>query len=166
MWEVFCKTVPEDGAQFETGNHLHRKPQKHCFSGFRVFIFYKLGSVVAEMAVDRSRVDKEPERQGWTPCVSVQTYVTWLRLLLWGFCPHFFPHISDGEQNLLDAGSVSCILKNIFPNHSCIYGGVINLADRCLLQVQNSQIIGSVQGCDGPRCAAQKKKETSRGVVN
>lgn len=66
-----------------------------------------------------------------------------------------FVHIFISRTDyLLDAGSIFHIFY-----HSCIYGGVINLADRCLLRRYKQPNNRVCSGCDGSRCAVQKKKD-------
>lgn len=44
-------------------------------------------------------------------------------------------------------------------SHSCIYGSVINLADRCLLRRYKQPNNRVCLGCDDSRCAVQKKTQ-------
>lgn len=74
-----------------------------------------------------------------------------------------FVHIFISRtEYLLDAGSISHIF-----HHSCIYGSVINLADRCLLRRYKQPNNRVCSGCDGSRCSVlkEKKKKTSRCLL-
>lgn len=66
-----------------------------------------------------------------------------------------FVHIFISRTDyLLDAGSIFHIFY-----HSCIYSDVINLADRCLLRRYKQPNNRVCSGCDGSRCAVQKKDQ-------
>lgn len=90
----------------------------------------------------------------WAYSVNMQTHTTRIHLLF-GICSHFY--ISDR----LSAGR-----REHFPlllkkkkSHSCIYGSVINLADRCLLRRYKQPNNRVCLGCDDSRCAVQKKPQ-------
>lgn len=66
-----------------------------------------------------------------------------------------FVHIVPCRTDyLLDARGIFHIF-----HHSCIYGGVINLADRCLLRRYKQPNNRVCSGCDGSRCFVQKKTD-------
>lgn len=68
-----------------------------------------------------------------------------------------FVHIfTSRTENLLDAGSISHVF---FPHSLHLNGGVINLADRCLLRRYKQPNNRVCSGCDGSRCARQKKTQ-------
>lgn len=82
------------------------------------------------------------------------------RLTLPGYiCSLGFVHIFISRSDyLLDAGSISPFFKKK-KSHSCIYGSVINLADRCLLRRYKQPNNRVCLGCDDSRCAVQKKTQ-------
>lgn len=83
------------------------------------------------------------------------------RLTLPGYiCSLGFVHIFISRTDyLLDTGSISPFFLKKKKSHSCIYGSVINLADRCLLRRYKQPNNRVCLGCDDSRCAVQKKTQ-------